>query len=93
VFYFFFATSFTNASHNAPRMFRVALFVVGATVINSLIGSVFHLPITTIIMIVTGTGFLAITGYFVWTALREKVKGAGLFAFGFCILLAYIMLT
>lgn len=93
VFYFFFATSFTNASRNAPRMFRVALFVVGATVINALIGSVFHLPITTIIMIATGTGFLAITGYFVWAALREKVKGAGLFAFGFCILLAYIMLT
>lgn len=93
VFYFFFATSFTNASRNAPRMFRIALFVVGATVINSLVGAVFHLPITTIIMITTGTTFLAIVGYFVWTAHREKVKGAGLFALGFCILLAYILLT
>lgn len=93
VFYFFFATSFTNASRNAPRTFRIALFVVGATVINSLVGAMFHLPITTIIMIATGTGFLAFVGYFVWTALREKVKGAGLFALGFCILLAYIMLT
>lgn len=93
VFYFFFATSFTNASRNAPRMFRIALFVAGATVINALVGAVFHLPVTTIIMIATGTGFVVIVGYFVWTALREKVKGAGLFALGFCILLAYIMLT
>lgn len=93
VFYFFFATSFTNASRNAPRMFRIALFVVGATVINSLVGVMFHLPVTTIIMIATGTGFFAFVGYFVWTALREKTKGAGLFALGFCILLAYIMLT
>ena len=93
VFYFFFATSFTNASRNAPRMFRIAFFVVGATVINSLVGAVFQLPVTTIIMIATGTGFFAFVGYFVWMALREKVKGAGLFALGFCILLAYIMLT
>ncbi len=93
VFYFFFATSFTNASRNAPRMFQIALFVVGATVINSLVGAVFQLPVTTIIMIATGTGFFAFVGYFVWLALREKVKGAGLFALGFCILLAYIMLT
>ncbi len=93
VFYFFFATSFTKASRNAPRLYRIALFVVGATVINSLIGAAFHLPITTIIMIPAGAAFMAIVGYFVWTALREKVKGAALFALGFCILLAYIMLT
>ena len=93
IFYFFFATSFTGASRNAPRMYRIALFLAGATVINALVGAVFHLPITTIIMIATGTGFLAIVGYFVWTALREQVKGAGLFALGFCILLAYILLT
>lgn len=93
VFYFFFATSFTNASRNAPRMFRIALFVVGATIINSLVGAVFHLPVTTIIMVVTGTGFFAFVGYFLWLALRQKVKGAGLFALGFCILLAYILLT
>ncbi|MEO9635390.1 ATP-binding protein [Parasphingorhabdus sp.] len=93
LFYFFFATGFTSASQNAPRMFRFALFVVAATVINSLIGAVFQLPVTTIIMVATGTVFLAIVGYFVWTALRENVKGAGLFALGFCILLAYILLT
>ncbi|MEP3224342.1 MAG: sensor histidine kinase [Parasphingorhabdus sp.] len=93
VFYFFFATSFTKASRNAPRMFRIALFVAGVTVINSLVGAMFHLPITTLIMVATGTGFLAFVGYFVWTAVRQKVKGAGLFALGFSILLAYVLLT
>ena len=53
----------------------------------------FHLPITTLIMVGTGTGFLAFVGYFVWTAVRQKVKGAGLFALGFSILLAYVLLT